>query len=261
MASTVATSDEETLSQKTVTSLPVSELVPEQHWPQSSEQVSKQAPNQLSEQTLASKTSTDSAQKSGQASDATSIQISVSMGSKEQNNSNISQAQSSHTNAAAQEHNVSSPNAVEKKDTTVPTLSEKMEQPLTSTQTTQMTQTAPPLPSDASFTWGGYFQSIGILMILLAALWVVVWFLRKYGRFNFIPRPGSFPHDGLRLEAQLPLGPKKGLAVVRFLNKRLLVGITDQQITLLQEVKDNDDSMEFKELMEKFHEQDTQQSS
>ncbi len=110
---------------------------------------------------------------------------------------------------------------------------------------------SPKLPA-SDFTWGGYFQSIGILLVLLAALWAVVWLLRKYGRFNFIPRPGAFPHDGLRLEAQLPLGPRKGLSVVRFLDKRLLLGVTDKQITLLQEIGDHDenDSKNFRKLLE-----------
>ncbi len=108
-------------------------------------------------------------------------------------------------------------------------------------------QATPKLPSDTGFTWGSYFQSLGILFLLLAALWCVVWLLRKYGRFNFIPRPGAFPHDGLRLEAQLPLGPRKGLSVVRFLDKRLLLGVTEHQITLLQTIEDNNekDSMDF----------------
>ncbi len=142
-----------------------------------------------------------------------------------------------------------------KTDTPIPKLEGDTKNTVTSTHP------PPPLPSEAGFTWGGYFQSIGILLLLLAALWLFVWFLRKYARFNFIPRPGDFPSDGLRLEAQLPLGPRKGLAVVRFLNKRLLVGITDQQITLLQEVKDNDESMEFGTIMEKFHEQNEKESA
>ncbi len=112
---------------------------------------------------------------------------------------------------------------------------------------------APNLPTDNAFTWGGYFQSIGVLLLLLAALWGVVWLLRKYGRFNFIPKPGAFPHDGLRLEAQLPLGPKKGLAVVRVLDKKLLLGVTESQITLLHEIEDTyeKDSLDFQAHLEK----------
>ncbi len=120
----------------------------------------------------------------------------------------------------------------------------------------EQTVTAP-MPMESAFTWSGYIQALGTLLILLAALWGVVWLVRKYGRFNFMPRPGAFPRDGLRLESQLPLGPRKGLMVVRFLNKRLLLGVTDHQITLLKETADDDDenNMDFKDVMEKAQRQ------
>lgn len=90
------------------------------------------------------------------------------------------------------------------------------------------------LPPSVEFSWSGYFEAIGIMLLLLAALWGVLWLIRKYAKFRFIPAPGSFPRNGLRIESQLPLGPRKGLFVVRFLNERLLLGVTDQSITLLQ---------------------------
>ncbi len=112
---------------------------------------------------------------------------------------------------------------------------------------------APPLPADSTFSWSGYFTAIGTLFILLAVLWALVWVLRRSGKFNFIPRPGSFPRDGMRIEAQLPLGPRKGLTVVRFLDKRLLLGITDHNITLLQEINIKGDAktLDFQSLLEK----------
>ena len=85
------------------------------------------------------------------------------------------------------------------------------------------------------FSWGGYVQAIGILCLLLAGLWFVLWLVRRYGRFNFLPKPGALPRDALVMEAQMPLGPRKGLMVVRFLNTRLLLGVTEQQICLLKE--------------------------
>lgn len=87
----------------------------------------------------------------------------------------------------------------------------------------------------SSFTWGGYIQAVGLLFLLVAVLCLVVWLVRRFGKFNFLPRPGSLPRNALAMEAQLPLGPRKGLMVVRFLNRRLLLGVTDQQITLLTE--------------------------
>lgn len=87
-----------------------------------------------------------------------------------------------------------------------------------------------------AFSWSGYLQAIGILLFLLAALWGAVWLLRRYGPFRFLPQPGAFPRDALRVEAQVPLGQRKGLVVVRFLDRRLLLGVTDQRISLLTEM-------------------------
>lgn len=88
---------------------------------------------------------------------------------------------------------------------------------------------------ESSFSWSGYAQAVGILFLLVAMLWLVVWLVRRFGKFNFLPRPGALPKGALVMEAQLPLGPRKGLMVVRFLNRRLLLGVTDQHITLLTE--------------------------
>ena len=88
---------------------------------------------------------------------------------------------------------------------------------------------------ESSFSWSSYAQAVGILFLLVAILWLVVWLVRRFGKFNFLPRPGALPKGALVMEAQLPLGPRKGLMVVRFLNRRLLLGVTDQHITLLTE--------------------------
>ncbi len=102
------------------------------------------------------------------------------------------------------------------------------------------------------FSWGGYVQAIGILCLLLAGLWFALWLVRRYGRFNFLPRPGALPRGSLIMEAQMPLGPRKGLMVVRFLNTRLLLGVTEQQICLLkeEEVHDAPRDNDFQGIME-----------
>ena len=111
----------------------------------------------------------------------------------------------------------------------------------------------PPMPMESTFSWGGYFQAIGVMLLLLAALWVGLWAVRKYGKFRFVPRSDALPHDALYTEAQLPLGPRRGLMVVRFMDKRLLLGVTDTQITLLQEspLGKDDDHVQFKEILDK----------
>ena len=64
---------------------------------------------------------------------------------------------------------------------------------------------------------------------------------------------GALPRGALVREAQLPLGPRKGLMVVRFLNKRLLLGVTDQRITLLSEEEAHHEPPEnpFQQVMDK----------
>ena len=103
-----------------------------------------------------------------------------------------------------------------------------------------------------TFSWGGYIQAIGILCLLLALFWFALWLVRRYGRFNFLPRPGALPRGALVMEAQMPLGPRKGLMVVRFLNTRLLLGVTEQQICLLkeEEVHDAPRDNDFQGIME-----------
>lgn len=103
-----------------------------------------------------------------------------------------------------------------------------------------------------AFTWGGYIQALGVLFVLVALFCVTLWLVRRFGRFRFLPRPGSLPRDALVMEAQLPLGPRKGLMVVRFLNKRLLLGVTEQRISLLSEeqAEHEPDSADFQTIME-----------
>lgn len=104
--------------------------------------------------------------------------------------------------------------------------------------------------SQVSFSWSGYLQAIGIMCVLLAALWFAVWAIRRYGKFNFLPRPGSLPRDSLIMEAQMPLGPRKGLMVVRFMDRRLLLGVTEHKISLLVEDKIQDGRSGFKDILE-----------
>lgn len=113
---------------------------------------------------------------------------------------------------------------------------------IASPQIDQLGQTA--------FSWGNYVQALGIMCLLLAGLWFAVWAIRRYGKFNFLPRPGSLPKDSLIMEAQMPLGPRKGLMVVRFMNRRLLLGVTEHQITLLTEDRAQDEQANFDGLLE-----------
>ena len=102
-----------------------------------------------------------------------------------------------------------------------------------------------------AFSWSGYFYAIGALCLILGALWGVLWLMRRSGKFRFMPSYSAFPRDALRIEAQIPLGQRRGLMVVRFLNKRLLLGLSDQQIHLLSEAEyDGQPSANFSKALE-----------
>ena len=62
-----------------------------------------------------------------------------------------------------------------------------------------------PAQTPLSFAWGGYFQAIGILILLLAALWFALRLLRRFGNGRFLPSSSPLPRQALRMEAQLPL--------------------------------------------------------
>ena len=89
---------------------------------------------------------------------------------------------------------------------------------------------------DVLFAWGSYFQALAILFLIIAVLFAALWILKRKGRLKLLTRQGD-----LALESRLALGPKKSLIVVRFLNKRVLLGVTDQQITMLTELPTDED--------------------
>lgn len=110
--------------------------------------------------------------------------------------------------------------------------------------------------------WGSYIQAIGILLLLLAVLYGMLWFVKKIGmNKGFRGKKGS--QVTLDVEERFHIAPKKQLVVVRFLNKRLLLGVTDHQINLLSETEAEDDSSdsssteEFKKVMGQFHDKDS----
>ena len=92
--------------------------------------------------------------------------------------------------------------------------------------------------SGSAFSLGGYFQAVAVLFLIIALLWLALWLVKKRGGLAKL----GLAHENLAIESRLSLGPKKSLVVVRFLNRRLLLGVTDQRITTLTELDDDDDS-------------------
>lgn len=135
---------------------------------------------------------------------------------------------------------------ISQNDTNKPVI-EKKEQKKFSLQE----ETPPP-----TFSWTSYFEAIGIMLILLFALWYVLKVVRKVGNGRFLPSQKLLPRDSMFLEGQLSLGQGKSIVIVRALNERLVLGVTEQQINLLTKIGMNDVST-FEELLQKNTTQDT----
>jgi flagellar biogenesis protein FliO len=78
------------------------------------------------------------------------------------------------------------------------------------------------------YNLSSYFLSLGLLFALLGLCWLGVRLLRRRGAWRFLT-----PAQGMQIESRLSLGPKKLLLVLKYRGKRLLLGVTEQQITLL----------------------------
>ena len=84
---------------------------------------------------------------------------------------------------------------------------------------------------DSIFGWGGYFEALAWLCFALAILWFVLWLIKRRG-ISF--SGGSTP--GMRIESRMALGPKKWVIITRYLDRRLILGVTEQNITLLSDM-------------------------
>ncbi len=81
-------------------------------------------------------------------------------------------------------------------------------------------------------------QVAGSMLLLLGVLVLALYLLKRYG-----PKAGLgvFGRGDMKLEGQLPLGPRRSVVVVRYLNKRLVLGVTETSINLLTEMESGHD--------------------
>ena len=92
--------------------------------------------------------------------------------------------------------------------------------------------------------FGGYYQSLIVIFVILGFLGLFLWIVKKYGtRFGFNPMRQT---RNLYLEDSIALGPKRDACVVRYNKKKFLLGVTDSRITLLSVINDTDNTDEQK---------------
>ena len=91
----------------------------------------------------------------------------------------------------------------------------------------------PPIPSGGDLG-GAWMSMAGALFLVLALLFVGFYLLKRFGPKTGL---GVFKRGDLKLEGQLSLGPKRSVVVVRFLNKVLVLGVTESQVNLITEME------------------------
>jgi len=85
--------------------------------------------------------------------------------------------------------------------------------------------------------WGTMLKSFGMLLLVLGVVIVVLWLIRRY-----LTHQGSLGQPGLiRTLASMHVAPKERIALIDVLGKKILVGITPQQISFLARITDEDD--------------------
>lgn len=77
---------------------------------------------------------------------------------------------------------------------------------------------------DATMIWGLIRVFLVLLVVVPGAIYTTRWYGKK-----------QMPGKDLRIKEALSLGPNKALYVVEWEDKCLLLGVTNQTITLLEE--------------------------
>ncbi len=90
-------------------------------------------------------------------------------------------------------------------------------------------------------------KMVGALLLILAVILLAYYLLKRYGHKAGL----GFSHSNyLQTKAVLSLGPKKSIVVVRFLNKYLVLGVTDSQINLIKEMDaDHEQDQDFAQVL------------
>ena len=87
---------------------------------------------------------------------------------------------------------------------------------------------------DINLSWKGYFEALAILCFLLALVLGMLYLFKRLSRGGGLFAGSSVP--GMKVENRMSLGPKKWLLVVRYLDRRLVLGVTEQNISLIAQI-------------------------
>ena len=93
------------------------------------------------------------------------------------------------------------------------------------------------------------------LLLILGLIFLAFALLKRYG---LAARLQGRTTSALRIEERIALGPRKQLVVVRFLNKQLVLGVTDTAINLIAEHQsDHEPTPDFQTTLDQHNREDT----
>jgi flagellar protein FliO/FliZ len=81
---------------------------------------------------------------------------------------------------------------------------------------------------------GGLVRAFVGLVVVLGVLFLLAWLLRR----GVIALPGQGTRGPLAVQSTLQLGDRRSLAIVSIEGRRLLIGVTSTQVSLLTELQE-----------------------
>ena len=100
------------------------------------------------------------------------------------------------------------------------------------------TVTTSPASSDQNYkgpsTVGMFIRMIVVLVIVVALIYGVLWFIKK--KTNAVKTDDEY----LRRAAYINIAPGKTVEVITLINKAYLIGVTEDSITMLGEIQDEE---------------------
>ncbi len=89
----------------------------------------------------------------------------------------------------------------------------------------------------------GSLRTFTVLLTTIAALFAVAWFAKKYGPFARMKKD-----LGLDILGQMPVGNKAHITLVRAGKSILLLGVTQNQVSLIKDLEEGDFEKAFGEI-------------
>ena len=87
---------------------------------------------------------------------------------------------------------------------------------------------------------GMLFQAFGSLLLVVVLIFAVMYILKKFVVKDYGSAYGRKNSSDFKIVGQIMLQPKKYIYIIKFFDRLLIVGMTDNSLNLLSEITDKD---------------------